>query len=478
MQSQIPHIVRFLVVLLCAASSAWAAQNMEFYDPGAEGKPLSAPVETVGIDLNPAQPLLTIPERFYGLNVHPGSAKYELANMELLRKLKPDSIRIMTRKRVDWPPGGPGKVVHDLSPRPGVFDWKELDLLVQGIVSIGAEPYLALGFGPPHWLTAKGDPDSREPPRQDAIGAYADYMAAIVRHYVKDKKTPIRIVSIDNEPENVRYPINDYIKLTNLARQKIKAVAPDIQVGGPTTGYAPWKQPDGSRISFSDSLRKMRAAGTPFDFIDWHIYAKDPDAVLTTVSAVKKLYGTDKPLMISEFNRDWRYVEADREQSRRNNTGWDSVAWLAYLYDQMQRQGVERTYYFAWREPAMGLVDGRITQVRPNYFVFWAMTNHLGRKRVSAVSTDPGVGCIATHDGGRFSALIYNRTPAAVNLGVRGLPAGQLSAIELNKEWFESTGAKLPLTLPAPRPLQAAQLGDIKLPAGGILILKSQTSQP
>jgi hypothetical protein len=469
MNALLRYLLPFLLPVIAAIPPA-AAQDLGYYDPTGQDGPFPVPTAPVQINVQPSQPLLTIYSRFYGVNIHPGSAQYELANKPLLQKLKPDSIRVMTRMRLDWPPQG--MVSHLLSPAPGVFDWTQLDLLLQGIVDVGAEPFLTLGFGPPHFLTQGGTELARVPPAPDLIEDYATYMSMIVQHYVNDKKLPVRLVSVDNEPENVRYPINDYIKLFKAAKTKIKAIAPNVLVGGPAIGFADWPQPDGTSLPFGESLNMLKAANTPFDFLDWHIYSTKASTVIFTVNAVRRRFSV--PLIMSEVNRDWRYSGVAKEESKQNNTGWESASWLAYVYDQLQRLGVGRVYYFAWRENVLGLVDAKITTLRPNYYVFWAMTNQLSRKRVVADSSDLGVGCIATYDGGRFAALIYNRTAGEVRLKINGLPVSTVSAVEFSKSWYDTAGYALPFKLPTVATLQP-EGKEIPLSAGGILLLKSGT---
>lgn len=409
------HFLALAVFL--AAGYSIAGQEMEYYDPAAQPNKTPSPTsEVVTVTIEPNKPLLTIPKYFYGLNIHPGSAKYEFARIDLLKALKPDSIRIMTRMRSDWPPNGQGRQVTHLSPERGVMDWRELDLIIDDIIAIGAVPYLALGFGPPHWMTNAQNPMERQPPKQEYIDEYADFMAEIVKRYVKEKKLPIDSVTVENEPENVHYAIEDYAKLFRLAKIKIQNVAPNIRVGGPTIGYAKWVQPDGSSLGFSTSLNKLKSQGANFDFIDWHIYSTSSQTVLDTVKAVRQTYGKDTPLIISELNRDWRYSGPMVAQSRENNTNQGSVAWLATLYDELQLAGVERTYYFAWRENNLGLVDAQSNMRRPNYYLFMAMTNHLGRKRVKATVSNPAIGCIATNDNGETRAILYNKTDKEIKI--------------------------------------------------------------
>lgn len=456
---------RCVLTLLLTLASAQAAEV--YAPPHASGA-------IVTITIRPTQPLMTIPPRFYGINIHPGSSEYELARPELLQTLNPDTVRIMTRTRVDWIPGV-GRRDHPLSPTPGVFEWSRLDTLIERIADTGAEPYLALGAGPPHWLTNSSNPNTTLPPRPDAIDDYADHMAKIVARYASGATPLVRAVSIENEPENVRYPIEQYIQLLRLAKARIRARAPGVSIGGPTIGYTQWNQPDGLALGFYDSFARMKAAHAPVDFIDWHVYSTNPETVLNTVSAVKKAYGPDLPLVISELNRDWRYSGTGFAESKHNNTGWESVAWFAYLCDKLQRAGVDRVYYFGWRENALGLLDGELNTVRPNYYLLWALTNHLGRKRIFATASEGSVGSIATLKDGKLAMLVYNRTRQDVYIRLTGVSGKTWLKAEFSQRWFElNQDIRAGLMTPHFNPLTDVIGNSTKLPAGGFIVLKEK----
>lgn len=455
--------------------SSSQSQTLSYYNPVNSSELLVAsPVNVVSIEIRKDTHILNIPAKFYGINIHPGSAKYELPSPALLKSLKPDAVRVMTRMRSDWPERGSGRIVSAVSPAPGLFNWEELDLLLHAVVSSGADPYLALGFGPPEWISGGTSPIDRKPPMPERVSDFADLMATITHRYVVEKGFPIKRVTIDNEPENVGYAIDDYIYLVNLARAKIKERVAGVEVGGPAIGYAMWKQPTSKPLHFSESVKRFQKAATPFDFFDWHIYSTSPDTVMKTVKAVRGVYGNTMPLVISELNRDWRYAGENRSASMQNNTGWESVAWLASTYDQLQVAGVDQVFYFAWREQTLGLVDGRTTTLRPNYFLFSALTNLMDRQRVVASSSHPAVGVIATNEKGLLSALVYNMSDGDAAVKVSGAALKPVftfsqSVYESNKGVDSDLIAKVPPRAAA----GGASEATFVVPAGGFVVLKN-----
>lgn len=478
MRSLTPYLSGFALAFSMAFSApSWPGDLLDYNPEFGNTEQLDAPDSVVEVRIDRSKTLMTIPARFYGINIHPGSSKYEFARPELLRALKPDAVRIMTLMRADWPPDRSGRKLSPISRGPALFDWSELDLLVDNIVSVGAEPYLALGFGPPSWLSGAPAEWVRWPPPRARIPEYADFMATIVERYATQKSAPIRRVTVDNEPENVGYSIEDYMSLVRLAKLRIKERAPHVEVGGPAIGYAYWPQPARDRLSFAKATAEFAQSDTPFDFYDWHIYSVKPEPVLRTVDTVKQEYGSRIPLVLSEINRDWRYGGPARQKSQENNTGWASVAWLAYLYDHLQLAGVDQVFYFAWRENTLGLVSADSSQLRPNFYLFAALTNSLGRTRLLASSTHPAIGCIATETpAGKVTALLYNRADKAISVQAQlGAPIRSVHAFD--KDWYMShsrvnPSPSDPSFVGRPVDLPASGKQVFAIPRGGFVIIR------
>ncbi|MBI4977117.1 MAG: hypothetical protein HZC28_06510 [Spirochaetes bacterium] len=466
--------VRILAIAITLASSLFT-QDLAFYDPAAQANDtVAAPDSPVTITIQPDKELLTIPPLFYGLNQTILPAAFAFRNRELVRRLKPDVIRIFTQKLTLWTriDGKAKREDFVLSPKKGDYNWKQIEDHVQGIIDCGAKPYVALGFGAPPWLYAGGS-ERLIRPSHERLSEYAEYMADIVRHLVVDRQYPVQYVTVDNEPENVKYPIDDYIELVHLAKASIQKAAPSVKVGGPVTGYATWEQPDGKKLSFSSSSRYLKDKETPLDFIDWHVYATAPSVIMRTAAAVKDIYSPQTEMILSELNRDWRYATAkDQATAISNNAGWDSVAWLVYLYDHLQRAGVSQVHYFDLNSNPFGLMNYDNTLVRPNYFTFWACTSLLGRKRVAADSSSPAAGVIATRNGASITALIYNRASSDIAVDIKGITAA--SMIVFSSAWFETNKAitNNSLTMPVWENTPAANV-----PAGGFIVVRTDAQK-
>ena len=477
-------MIRQLSTLLAAlflfglpAAETADGSGLAWFDPGRPGSgivPAPGGAVTVKVDRN--RKTFRIPGRFYGINIHPLPARDAFRNPGLLRELRPDSIRIMVTPRTGWiKKDGRTVTTRDpMFPERGRVDWKELDALLSGIEAAGAEPYVTLGFGAPEWLNSGKGPKFGRPLPED-LPEYAKLKGEIAAHIARKFRVPY--LALENEPENVKYPIDDYLQLCRLAMPEVRRAAPGVKIAGPATGYAKWAQPGGGALTFSKSLEKLRDGKAGFDVIDWHIYSGTPGSVFRTVESVRRVYGDRIPLFISELNLDWRYSGSGGAESRISNTGWNSAVWLAEVFDGLQSLGVERAYYFCLRNNFFGLYDYWITEVHPGFHVFRMFTSQLGRQRLEARSGHAAVGAVATLDArNRMAVLLYNRSEAPVTVRLDAPGFQPAERFTFSREWYEThrkiTGGRAEL-LP---PETSGDLGRLLIPARGILLLAETQS--
>ncbi len=463
-----------IIGLLFPCSLLFGQEELRFYDPESTDSSTptlqTAPTEPVTITVFPNKPYIRISNIFYGVNSHPSPAFVGFKNIKLIKTLRFDMIRIMVQRKTWWDNGR-----HDvfLSPEEGKFNWEYLDNLVEAIKSVGAEPYISFGFGGPPWLNSGGGKRFARPTGKD-IEKFAKYMGQIVKHLNIDKKYKIKWFSIDNEPENVGYPIEDYAKLVKYARKYIHSVDKSVKLTGPVIGYALWEQPDGEKLSFGESLRWLYNHSVKFDGIDWHIYSYSYKIFTNTVNLVRKIYGNDVSLILSEINRDWRYRGEGGKRSMLANTSWDSACWLAGLYDILQRKNVKMVFYFCLANDFFGLLNYKQTQIRPNYYIIWFFTNILGRNRVIVNTSSDRIGCIATND--KNTILIYNPLSFDIKTTLR-IADAQYKLTKLfayTKDWFDKhyQVKDSNISLPEFISIKPCNTNQFILPAKSVMIFK------
>jgi xylan 1,4-beta-xylosidase len=155
-----------------------------------------------------------------------------------------------------------------------VYDWTKIDALYDDLLSKGIRPFVELGFTPQALATSSNSifywKGNTSHPRPEAWRALVD---AFVRHIrerygvaeVRDWK-----FEVWNEPNLSGFweggDQKAYFDLYDLTARTIKAIDPDIQVGGPSTAGAAW---------VPEFLAHVAKSGAPIDFVTTHSYGVD-----------------------------------------------------------------------------------------------------------------------------------------------------------------------------------------------------------
>jgi hypothetical protein len=143
------------------------------------------------------------------------------------------------------------------------------------------------------------------------------------------------------------------------------------------------------------------------------------------------------------------------------------------VYDILQQMGISQVFYFNWRENTLGLTNSRFSEIRPNYYLLWTLTNKLGRQRVHAISDSRAIGCIATLAGSQLSGLIYNRSGRDVRVSVTTTDRTfKYNTYTVDQLWVSGTKSavdKVGQVLPSP---QSKPISDLTIPGGGFVLLE------
>jgi hypothetical protein len=124
------------------------------------------------------------------------------------------------------------------NPSPGVYDWSSLDRRMNLIRSSGGTPVITLCCAP-DWMKggASGATDWSRlevAPTPDHYGDFADLAAAVALRYPDVRYFQVwnELKGFWNESEN-RWDYEGYTALYNEVYDRLKAVSPAVQVGGP-----------------------------------------------------------------------------------------------------------------------------------------------------------------------------------------------------------------------------------------------------
>lgn len=284
---------------LLASAVALACASF-FHAPGqaAEG------ARTIAID---AQAPTTPRDRFYDLSIgsdFPGTLLREdsLAQLKIAR----DELGFRTIRFHG--------IFHDvlgtykLVDRKPVYDWTKIDALYDKLLAMGIKPFVELGFTPEAMKTSdnsifywKGNTSHPNPARWQGL------VDAFVRHLQQRYgKEEVRnwFFEVWNEPnlegfwEKADQPA--YFALYDLTARTIKAIDPQLRVGGPSTAGAAW---------VPEFLAHTQKSGAAVDFITTHTYGVDGGFLDENGKSDTKL-SASKDAIVGDVRKVRREIEA------------------------------------------------------------------------------------------------------------------------------------------------------------------------
>jgi xylan 1,4-beta-xylosidase len=189
-----------------------------------------------------------------------------------------------------------------------VYDWTKIDYLYDKLLAIGIKPFVELGFTPEamktsdnsifYWKGNTSHPDHAQ---------WAPLVDAFVRHlqqrYGRDE-VRTWFFEVWNEPnldgfwEKADQPA--YFALYDLSARTIKAIDPQLRVGGPSTAGAAW---------VPEFLAHTQKSGAAVDFVTTHTYGVDGGFLDENGKGDTKLSASDDAI-VGDVRKVRREIEA------------------------------------------------------------------------------------------------------------------------------------------------------------------------
>jgi hypothetical protein len=308
-----------------------------------------------------------------------------------------------------------------------IYNWQELDRVVNDILSTGARPFFSLSYMPPA-LAKDGNPIN-------APNAWTDWqnlVQATVEHFSgrENKNLTGVYYEVWNEPDlfgdwNLgcarwrvgcdsakSYKTLYYHSLIGATRARN---VNDFKIGGPaTTGaYPAWAD---ALLDFclENQLR--------IDFFSWHRYSKNPT-----------IFEEDMQRMETYLERHPEYAHlekiisewgSDSENSSVHDGIFDAAHTIATVRKFLMR--IDLAFAFEIKDgqsPNSQAFWGRWgllthetvgSQKKPRYAAF-SWLNRLGGERISVLGEGTFVSALATRDRERFLVLLVNFDPSGRN---------------------------------------------------------------
>lgn len=257
------------------------------------------------------------------------------------------------------------------------YHFEATDAYIANIRESGAEVFYRLGES---IAPSVSEAQYQYPPED--FEKWADVCAHIIAHYNEGwdngYEYNIQYWEIWNEPDQKRQwlgEIEAYYQLYQVTARHLKAVFPDIMVGGGALASAS----EESVQAFLDGITDDGAA-TPLDFFSWHIYTDTPSDITSRANMVRDTLDKNGYESTMTFLGEWNYVD-DWENIE---TTWEAIrspkmaAFYSACMIAMQDSKVDGALYYD------GSLTGEYAQwcglytakgeKLPGYYGFWAFS--------------------------------------------------------------------------------------------------------
>ena len=341
-------------------------------------------------------------------------------------RTRPEHLRIDLGWGAEWMPGT--RELVTLGTDGPHYDFTETDEIAKILRSVGVRPYWSYCYVP----TAVRAPDGD----WRTIDLDDNGWVALVREYARgagERGVEIGYHEVYNEPdlrdERTGEPVffagtlNDYLDLYRATATAIRAVDPTAMIGGPALASvganADWLRP---------FLDMVATEGLPLDFLSFHHYGTYglQLALDTVVGILAKYEQFDHvELHLNEYNS----FTIDYPRGGLQDT---HLLAGAFAEDAARFLSGRRLTRISWAQfldsgndnySGMVSIDGTAKPVLHTYEFLQHMPND---RRRAVVAGAHGVGALASSDGRRAAAMIWNRSSEdqTISLTVTHAPGG------------------------------------------------------
>ncbi|MHB8816013.1 MAG: GH39 family glycosyl hydrolase [Steroidobacteraceae bacterium] len=320
-----------------------------------------------------------------------------------------------------------------------VYGFSEVDAIYEAVLHAGMKPFVEISFMPDALASGRKTifywKANGSPPRD--YGKWAGLVTAFIRnlesHFGKTEVESWRF-EVWNEPNLDGFWTNGdqqaYFHLYDVTVRAIKAVDPDLPVGGPATAGAAW---------IPEFLRHARMAKVPVDFVTTHTYgvnggffdengqadvelSSDAGSIIDDVLSVRRRVTAAGLPRIPVYFTEWSTSYNSRDPVH------DAYLSAPYILEKLKRaQGaVQAMSYWTYSDlfeeagppPAsfhggFGLLNRE--GIRKSAFFAYKYLDELGPE----VLRDQDPQSWLTRDGHDFSGLIWDYTPPHQTAGDR-----------------------------------------------------------
>lgn len=308
-----------------------------------------------------------------------------------------------------------------------VYDWTKIDQLYDDLLARHIKPFVELGFTPQALATSKNSifywQGNTSHPKPEG---WRDLIDAFTRHIeLRYGRDEVRswFFEVWNEPNLSGFfegaDQKAYFELYDLTAKTLKAVDPELKVGGPSTAGAAW---------VPEFLTHVKQSGAPVDFVTTHTYGvlggfldeygqadtkldPSPDAILGDVRRVREQISASAFPRLPLYFTEWSTSYTPRDAVH------DSYISAPYILTKLKgAQGLLQgmsywTYTDLFEEPGpptapfqggFGLMNPEGIR-KPAYFAY----KYLHALQGKSLKTSDAQAMLSSRDG-NFTGVIWD----------------------------------------------------------------------
>ena len=328
--------------------------------------------------------------------------------------------------------------------QPSSYDFVATDEYLAATRQTGAQIIYRLGESIEHTARKRFVHPPADPEK------WAEICLGIIRHcnegWANGTRLGIRHWEIWNEPEN--RPVmwsgtdEDYFHLYRVASRRIKAVYPELKVGGPAVGASgQWGNGEFRPTAFvTNFLALCRRESLPLDFFSWHCYTADTTELVQRARAIRQLLDAYGFAKTESHLNEWNYLPGntwnaltrnapplDRQAAYETMAGAEGAAFLVTALLELQDAPVDVCNLFHGEAGGFGLFNEHGVPQKI-YYALLAFHGLLETPRrvatQGAVAGRLGLAAGLNADGSAASILVstLGRTPSDFEIIPQQLP--------------------------------------------------------
>lgn len=329
----------------------------------------------------------------------------------------------------------------------GLFNWTNVDLLVQGIFEVGAEPLICIGNAyDESWIRVgmAVNPATGLPYPE----SYAAYSTEWVKHF-NAVGLPVRYYEIINEPDlyfDDLTKLGYYVDLWNAVARSMRAVNPDLLLSQDTITIKPvldfWLQ-HGDDIDFLDSHKYdgnfIEEYSDAEMFVRAEQYCFETDSWFYGVEDARRMWLNARGKLLPVINSEYNFNAAWKTGTDPRIQQMVGAVWTSLVLRTSILKGLSHSVYYSfssgksWQESygtgfGLGMINSDDNQPWYPYYAQKLIANNLGvgDSIVESISSSDDVRSLAWIHQGTLNVLLICKVDSPRTVYLKGL-TGQIT---------------------------------------------------